>query len=108
MKTNSTQQEILLMTGTTFASHLFADKTDAGNNKRLSGKELLEDACWNGLLKEMLPEIYALPELSGPMYLWRISRASFFLELVLGESPLDPDKYFSIDPYSFLATKSQS
>ena len=108
MKKSVTQQEILLMTGTTFASKLLVDKDDAGNNKRLSGKELLEDACWNGLLKEMLPEIYGLPELPGPMYLWRISRAAFFLELELGESPLDPDKYFSIDPYSFLATKSRS
>jgi hypothetical protein len=108
MKTNSTQQEILLMTGTTFASNLLVNTDDPGNNKRLSGKELLEDACWNGLLKEMLPEIYGLPALSGSMYLWRISQAAFFLELELGESPLAADKYFSIDPYSFLATKSRS
>ena len=108
MKTNATQQEILLMTGTSFAAKLLVNTDDAGNNRKLTGKELLEDACWNGLLKEMLPEIYGLPELAGPMYLWRISRAAFFLELELGESPLTADKYFSIDPYSFLATKSCS
>ena len=49
MKTKSTQQEVLLITGTRFSSRQCQDKKDAGNPNRLTDNEMLEDACWNGL-----------------------------------------------------------
>ena len=54
MKTAPIQQEILLMTGTKFSAREWAEKNVEDQNK-LSATEQLEDACWNGLLHEMLP-----------------------------------------------------
>ena len=58
MKTKSTQQEVLLITGTRFSSRQCQDKKDAGNPNRLTDNEMLEDACWNGLIQSMLPEVF--------------------------------------------------
>lgn len=103
MKTNSTQQEILLLTDTTFTSRQWLDREDAsGKTNNLSERERLEQACWNGLLAEMLPEIVEKTDASKPLYLWQIKGTASFLELELGEYPEAKDNYFSIDPYSFL------
>jgi hypothetical protein len=109
MKADSTQHEILLITGTSFASSLQVMKDDpTGKKDHYTEKEQLEDACWNGLLQEMLPEAYAKPAGSGMLYLWQIREAAYFLELEIGEFPAEIDKHFSIDPYSFLKTKTYS
>jgi hypothetical protein len=102
MKANSTQQEILLVTGTSFSSRQFCETSDGINYSHLTEKEKLEVACWNGLLPEMLPEIFKQHCVSKKLYLWEIREASSFIELELGEKYLEFEKEFSIDPYSFL------
>ena len=62
MKTKSTQQEVLLITGTRFSSRQCQDKKDAGNPNRLTDNEMLEDACWNGLIQSLLPEVFDTTE----------------------------------------------
>lgn len=99
MKTNFTQQEILLLTGTSFSSRQCYQKGDLEN--RLTETEQLEEACWNGMLPEMLPEIYAEPG-GKKIYLWQIKGALSFIEIELGEMPGEKENYFSIDPYAFL------
>ena len=101
MKTNSTQQEILLMTGTTFSARQWCEK-DPGKQDNLTDKEQLEEACWNGLLHDMLPEIYLQPEGHKKLFLWQIKEGNSFIELELGELPEEKDKQLSIDPYSFM------
>ena len=104
MATNSTQQEILLITGTYFSSrHCYEKEGDTGH---LSQKQQLEEACWNGMLGEMLPEICIKPSPSKKMVVWKIREALSFLELDLGEYPANKDQQLSIDPYCFLATQS--
>jgi hypothetical protein len=106
METNCTQQEILLLTGTSFtAAHLCKadDKADS-----LTEKERLEEACWNGLLKTILPEVCPQAPDGGELYIWQVRAATFFLELELSREPIDIDKVFSIDPYSFLSTLAYS
>jgi len=102
MKTNFTQQEILLVTGTSFSSREFSATTDGINYNHLTEKEKLEVACWNGLLPEMLPEIFNQHAVHKKLYLWEIREASSFIELELGEKYIEFEKEFSIDPYSFL------
>jgi hypothetical protein len=103
MATNSTQQEILLVTGTSFSyRQCFEKEGDAG---RLSQKQKLQEACWNGMLNEMLPEI-CQPSPTHKMVVWKIREALSFLELDLGEYPANKDQQLSIDPYCFLATQS--
>lgn len=105
METNSTQQEILLITGTSFSLRQLSEKDSSSGNKNLTEKEQLEEACWNGLLPEMLPEICKEAIENKKIYLWQIKEADSFIELELSEFPEQTDKYFSLDPYSFMTTK---
>ncbi|MDB5222328.1 MAG: hypothetical protein JWN83_995 [Chitinophagaceae bacterium] len=102
MKTNSTQQEILLLTGTKFSARHCCEKDDSANN-HLTEREQLEEACWNGLLHDMLPEICEQSP-GKKLYLWHIRETKSFIEIDLGELPEEKEKYSSIDPYSFLPT----
>jgi hypothetical protein len=108
MKTTFAQQEILLMTGTSFSSRQWCEKNDQDDQNHLTEKEQLEEACWNGLLPEILPEIYGKACGATKLYLWQIKEAVSFIEIELGELPAEKEKYFSIDPYSFLQMQSLS
>ena len=98
MKTTSTQ-EILLLTGTYFSSRHSFEKNDDRNH--LTEREQLEEACWNGLLKELLPEICE-PSNGDKLYMWQVWKTNSFIEIEMAEIPEEKDNYYSIDPYSFL------
>ena len=98
MKTNSTQQEILLMTNTTFAQREWCRKDLYEGKGDLSEAEQLEEACWNGLVSEIFPEL----TFEKTLQLWILGYADFFIHLQLGESPDMDENTFSIDPYYFL------
>ena len=102
MKSRSAKQEILLVTGTTFAAKEWCEKDKDGNNHYFSHEQQLENACWNGLLKEMLPEIFQKIPAGINLYMWQIMVCASFLELELGEQPAKFDKFFCINPYAFL------
>jgi hypothetical protein len=102
MKTTTTQQEILLMTGTTFSQRQLLEKDVLGDNKYFTRVEQLEDACWNGLLHELLPDILEKSSSGKQLHLREIRRAKSFLEIELCEYPLAIEHAFSIDPYTFL------
>jgi len=105
MRTHSTQQEILLMIDTSFSSRQRFKKDNPDSPANLSEEEQLEEACWNGLLQQELPEIWKLPAANKMLYLWSIKKAASFIELELSEFPTSKDKYHSIDPYDFLDTQ---
>lgn len=98
METKSTQQEILLFTNTTFSSRPWMDKGMTANN--LTPVERLEEACWNGLVTQILPEICVTPE-DVTLTLWEINVANSFLDLKFSEFPDYVEKESSIDPYVF-------
>ncbi|MEJ0106950.1 MAG: hypothetical protein WDO19_32360 [Bacteroidota bacterium] len=56
----------------------------------------------------MLPELCGKGIRSKKMFVWQIKEAASFLELELGEYPAKKDNYYSIDPYSFLAERSDN
>jgi len=99
MKTKFTQQEILLITGTHFLQKEWCEKDDT--KKSLSATEQLENACWNGVLDEMLPEIMEKTSEGKSLFLWHVRQCRSFLELELSESSSVIDRQFSIDPYLF-------
>jgi hypothetical protein len=101
MKTKSTQQEILLMTGTKFSEREWAEKRVEDKSK-FTGDEQLEDACWNGLLDEMLPEIIQRSADGKKLSLWTIRHCNAFLQIELIESTPFNERQFSIDPYFFV------
>ena len=103
MKKYFTQQEILLVTGTTFTS---GELCKNGQDGHQTEKEKLEEACWNGLVRAMLPEISLQTSNGGILCIWEIKEAGSFLELELGEIPAAIDKHLSITPHNFLCTQS--
>lgn len=106
MNSSTTQQEVLLITGTGFASRQYCEKDNPDASKNLSNNDKLKDACWNGQLKEILPEVFLLSGPEAKLYLWQMREALHFFALEMAEQPSsDIDTYFSIDPYFFLDTR---
>ena len=97
-----TQQEIILVTGTSFTLGRYYETSDGLSYNHLTEKEKLEVACWNGLLPTMLPEIFNQHSKHKKLYLWEIREARSFIELELGEQYMEFEKRFSLDPYAFL------
>ncbi len=107
METKSTTQEILLINGSSFLSREWCEKNNSTNPDKLTEIEKIEEACWNGILQELLPEIFNQTQKNG-FYLWRITITSSFLELELGQFPAESDKYYSLDPASFLSVQNNN
>lgn len=103
---NATQQEVLLMTGTSFTSGQLAKMDGVSGTKNFSDIELMAEACWNGLLPELLPEIFTEDITTKKSYLWQIREGNSFLELQWAPFPEKKDKFFSIDPYDFLSEEN--
>jgi hypothetical protein len=102
MEPNATQQEILLITSASFSKRTWMEK-DASDDHHNADREQLEKACWNGLMKELLPEIFEKPVKGKELYLWNIIEADSFIELELREYPGTFEKFHSINPYYFLS-----
>ena len=102
MKTNPLQQEILLMTDTSFAGNQWNRKDETDTAAHLTEKEQLEEACWNGLIQEMLPEIAGQLPGTPDLFIWHVRLSSSFIELEMSVYPVKKDSYFSINPYIFM------
>jgi hypothetical protein len=105
MKPIITQQEVLVLTGTEFTSRTYQKKGAAETANDPSQKERLKDDCWNGMLNDNLPEAFALADPNAEMYIFQMREEQHFLLLEMGESPLDVDPFYSIDPYHFMTMK---
>lgn len=108
MKQYPVQQEILLVTGTRFASRQYAEKDGNPASANLSDNERLKEACWNGLLREMLPETFVLTNPEKKLYLWHIRDGARFFAIEMGEFPLAMNPYHSIDPQYFGAVQYEN
>ena len=103
MVKNYVQVEVLLITGTSFLAGKWIKKEEDPADHLLPEIEQLKEACWNGLLETMLPEVWIKPPNDGVLYLWDVKEAQSFLELELSEVPLQVDPRLSITPHSFLS-----
>ena len=101
MKTDSTQREILLVTNNFFAQREWCN-IEMNNDKNRTSQEQMEEACANGLIYEILPEIFEAPK-DKQLYLWQIRPGFSFLQLQYGEFPLAIEKSTSIDPHDSLS-----
>lgn len=104
METKTTQQEILLFTNTKFTSSQLASREEERKDN-LSSLERLEEACWNGLIWQILPEICEKPtDLS--MTLWEINVANSFFDLKFSDYPKEVEREYSVDPYKFMQVQN--
>jgi hypothetical protein len=95
MDTKIICQEILITPDSKFFSKEFEELLNT-ENRNLSQKQILAEACWNGLLKLSLPEI--LPELE----LININEGDRVLDLRFGSYGHNLDTEYSINPYLFI------
>lgn len=93
------QQEVLLVTGTTFSQRQFCSRDGKNEGKDLSENDKLEKACWDGLLEELLPEIVTNKKLN----IWQIWDTEFSLQIELSKYP-SRERRSSINPHYFLRT----
>ena len=103
MKATFTQQEILLVKTSGYLCREWAEKKDNGEQQPQTEK--LEEACWNGLIRELLPEVFDSAAPANKMYLWQVKDGDNLLQLELSEDPIPVERHFSIDPQSFLAVQ---
>jgi hypothetical protein len=93
-------QEIILVQGSRFANRHFAEqKKTAHSNNHSAQNEQLKDACWNGMLKEMMPELFLpFPE-NSKLYMWQMREGEGVLAMEMAEEPNELDFQASIDPF---------
>lgn len=96
------KQEVVLITGSRFANRQYLEK-DAEQSKATQDEKFRE-ACWNGMLKEMLPEIFLMTDEPAKLFLWQMREAQHVLALQMAEFPTEVDMINSIDPYCFVNT----
>ena len=101
MKTKTFNQEILLMTNTTFARGEWCEKSQ-NNGSQASAIDQLEEACWNGMLESLLPGIMERTASGRRLFLSHVIPYNSFLEIELCESPFDGEIELSVNPYLFL------
>jgi hypothetical protein len=102
MEPKCTKQEILLFTSTTFSKKNFTETNDPNIKRSLEDIDQLEEACWNGLLPEIMPEINEEIGANNKLFVWSIDKAKFFLCIERAEQPMAAELLWSVNPYLFL------
>jgi len=99
MKKRSTNQEVLLLTTGNFFNQDWCELKGSNNDKALSQKEQLIKLCWNGMLQEMIPEIFEINPGKKPLTLWEINESGNLLDLRYGDIDNEMNDEWSINPY---------
>jgi hypothetical protein len=98
MKPQHIHQEVLIFTNNSLSQKVLSKKNS--NNKNSSATEELEEAFWDGLLNELVPEI--IPSSPHPkMFIWGIHTGKFYLLIDLADTPAVTESVLSIDPHLF-------
>ena len=99
MRTNQLNREVLLIKGTAFAT-----KELSGGVEGQNFLKNLEQACWAGLLCDLLPGIAKDRDTGTDSYTWHVLTARHFLLLCVGEIPGPVESATSVDPHLFAPT----
>jgi len=102
MKNIATNLEIMLVTDCGFFKRNLCELNSGKNEKLLSQKEQLIKLCWNGMLKEMIPELPATDPADKPLTLWEINDSGNLLDLRYGNIDEEMNDELSINPYVYL------
>ena len=104
MNTSTHQKEILLVANAGFFSKNWVKRNEAEKDKRFTQREKLMDACWNGLVPEMLPECFD-DTADQALKLWEISDTNAFIDLDFWDGEEQSEKEFSLNPYIVMEVK---
>lgn len=107
MEKINTKQEILLLTTSSFTQSELCEKDiSSANAHTATPGEKLEEACWNGLLTELLRGVLVSSKKDEKIFLWKTHVADMFLCIELSKAPYPVDCFHSLDPYLFLPVKN--
>lgn len=102
MKQKNTQQEVLVLTQTSYAQKALIGHNKA--DKKSCRAEELEKGFWNGLLNDMLPELMEpMQGRRSELFIWQISIGEFLLLIDMAETPEIIEDSYSINPCCFLS-----
>jgi hypothetical protein len=88
-------QEVLIYTTTSLSQRTLYKKNSSKNDR--SAIEELEEAFWDGMLNELVPEIMqSIPDIK--MFIWGVYAGKFHLLVDLADSPGITEPAYSIDP----------
>ena len=108
MKPVSITQEILLITTSTFAKRQLCEMNALEENRYMISMEQLEEACWNGLVNELLPEIMQKSPGSEKIFLWQVEMRTSYLTMSLGAYFPVLEKTHALDPHTFLSFREMN
>jgi hypothetical protein len=95
MKNQHVHQEVLIFTNTTLSQEALCRKSSS--NKNNSAIEELEEAFWDGLLNELVPEI--MPSTRNKMMVIQgVYVGEFYFLIDLADNPGIAEPIFSINP----------
>lgn len=95
MKPQHVHQEVLIFKNTTLSQNALCRKNSSDRNN--SAIEDLEEALWDGLLNELIPEM--MPSIWDiKIVIWGVYAGEFYLLIDLADSPGNTESIFSIDP----------
>ncbi len=106
MKDIFTTQEILLMTNTKFSAREYTDKNENQPSKNNCHNKLAE-ACWNGMIPAMLPELFDDPN-NKQLTMWQLEECNHLLYAQLGEENIMPEATFTLNPYAFIENVNEN
>jgi hypothetical protein len=108
MKNNTSQLEILLVANTSLTRREMCEKEASAGSSNLSAEEQFEQACWYGLMNDLLPEIKQPAILSQKYFIWHIRQGQSLLQIQLSDSIVIMETQDSIDPWLFLSPTSNN
>jgi hypothetical protein len=102
MKSITTQQELLLVTTCSLFKRTWCDRNEEETNSLQSPVEELEEACWNGALESLLPEVVERGSSGKRLFLWHVRHGNNYMQIELSECPASLEYQFSIDAHCFI------
>ena len=103
MKQKAINHEVLLLTGTSFSKKQFSPKNNSQADDFYCSD--LQDACWNGLVFDILPDMIKSRDKRNPGYTCEVVPAENFIDVKIGVAPYDVEKGISLTHTSFFLKK---
>ena len=103
MKPQAIIHEIVIPKTSTFFQRQLHEITTLDNNSNWSVDEQLEEACWNGLLKELFYKIVQKLVYEEKLFLWQVEIKECNVRVSLGSCFTVPEECFCLASNIFLS-----
>lgn len=105
MKNNFTL-EVLLLTNTGLSKKEYIERNDvAAKNQPQQNK--LAEACWNGMVPVMLPELFEGLDYNNCM-MWQLEEGNNSMYMQIGQQPVTPEPEYGLHPWVLLQFAQQN